>query len=78
MSRVLHISNIAENTSAEEIVTEFGKICPVEVFRFHKEDTSMGFIKFGSKNDAVKALIECHNMMFKGRKLKVSFSKQQS
>ena len=72
MSRTLHISNIPEGTTGEEIVA----LLQSESFNFHKDDPGMGYAKFASKEEAVKAVIECHNKVFKGRKIKVSFSKQ--
>ena len=52
------------------------KIAVVKEFKFHKDEISMGYAKFDTKDDAVKVLVECHNTPFKTRYLKISFAKQ--
>jgi len=72
---VLHLSNIPEGKSEEEIKSIFEKHGTVKQFKFFK-DTKMALIKVDSIEEAIHCLIKTHNhRMSANQHLRVSFSK---
>ena len=74
-SNVLHLSNIPDGKTEEDIVNIFSKHAAVQKFKFFK-DTKMALIQVGSIDDAIHCLIKTHNhRMSANQHLRVSFSK---
>jgi hypothetical protein len=72
---VLHLSNIPEGKTEEEITSIFKKHGNVKQFKFFK-DSKMALIKLDSIEEAISCLIKLHNKpMSSNQHLRVSFSK---
>eukprot|EP01135_Chromosphaera_perkinsii_P010089 Nk52_evm14s2011 gene=Nk52_evmTU14s2011 len=77
----LHLSNISEEVSDDDITQEFSAYGTVTAFRFFPPSATksgskrMALVKMGSVQEAVEALIGMHNHVLFGHELKVSFSK---
>ncbi|XP_065203228.1 polypyrimidine tract-binding protein 2 isoform X3 [Planococcus citri] len=76
-SATLHLSNIPQNVSEEEIKNAFQKNgFEVREFRFFPKDRRMALIQLNSIDDAVAALIKMHDYQLgETSNLRVSFSK---
>eukprot|EP00808_Paulinella_micropora_P012780 g5261.t1 len=74
-SQVLHVSNIAEPTTEEEIRKLFAgdSTIPIKV-QFFKNDRKMAYVRMGSPEEGCMGLIRLHNYKFKERYMRVSFS----
>jgi RNA recognition motif-containing protein len=69
---VLHISNLAEEVTADELRSQFGpKVIAVQFF---KTDRRMAFVRMSSTGEAVNALVRLHNTKIGSKPIKVSFS----
>ena len=77
----LHLSNISEEVTDDDITQEFSAYGTVTAFRFFPASATksgtkrMALVKMGSVQEAVEALIGMHNHVLFGHELKVSFSK---
>jgi len=76
-SKVLHLSNLCDDKEEDfyfEMFREFGFI---KKFTFLKGIEKMALMEMSSIDDAVKILMNFHNLNINGKYLKVSFSKYQ-
>eukprot|EP00456_Euglypha_rotunda_P042777 TRINITY_DN333_c0_g1_i13.p1 TRINITY_DN333_c0_g1~~TRINITY_DN333_c0_g1_i13.p1 ORF type:complete len:472 (-),score=49.18 TRINITY_DN333_c0_g1_i13:24-1439(-) len=69
---VLHVSNLAEDATADGLRGLFGT--KVTAVQFFKTDRRMAFVRLASTADAVAALVRLHNTKVAGKPIKVSFS----
>jgi RNA recognition motif-containing protein len=69
---VLHVSNLADEVSADELRAQFGP--KVVAVQFFKTDRRMAFVRMSSTGEAVNALVKLHNFKLGGKPIKVSFS----
>jgi len=69
---VLHISNLADEITADELREKFG--AKVVAVQFFKTDRRMAFIRMTSISEAVNALVKLHNTKIGGKQIKVTFS----
>jgi len=69
---VLHISNLADEVTADELREKFGP--KVVAVQFFKTDRRMAFIRMTSIAEAVNALVKLHNTKIGGKPIKVTFS----
>ncbi|XKL62526.1 hypothetical protein PGB90_002359 [Kerria lacca] len=76
-SATLHLSNIPQNVSEDELKNSFHKNgFEVRDFRFFPKDRRMALLQLNSIDDAVAALIKMHNYQLgETSHLRVSFSK---
>lgn len=72
---ILHLSNISEEATEDSLTELFSQYGRVDVFRFFRKDRKMAYIRMGSIEDAVCALVELHNYELSPRShLHVSFT----
>jgi polypyrimidine tract-binding protein 1 len=72
----LHLSNISQGTSQEQIQELFTKHGTVNNFKWiSKEGNKMALIELSSLEEAVLALIDLHNYQLNGSYLRVNFAK---
>jgi len=71
-SAVLHLSNLHDRASPQELRDLFGS--KVQAVQFFKTDRRMAFVRMASTADAVMALIRHHATDLGGKTLRVSFS----
>ncbi|ESO02174.1 hypothetical protein HELRODRAFT_94426 [Helobdella robusta] len=75
-SAVLHITNIPQSMTEDELRDLFGKCGHVVGFRFLENEKKMALLKMETIEDAVAALVELHNYQLPGPQyLRVSFTK---
>jgi len=76
--RTLHLSNIPESTTEEEIQEMFTDYGSIANFRFFPKDRRMALIQLGTVEEAVVSLIKLHNRkMNETSHLRVSFAKNE-
>jgi len=74
--RTLHVSNIPESTTEEELVDAFSNAGAVTEFRFFPKDRRMALVTMASTEEAIDALIKMHNYKItESNHLRVSFAK---
>jgi len=74
-SQVLHVSNLHDRASEEELRKLFGaEQSGTPVVQFFKTNRKMAYVKMDSLQDAILALIRLHNNKIQDRYMKVSFS----
>lgn len=72
----LHLSNIAQVTSQDQIQELFSKYGSIMNFKWiNKEGNRMALIELSSLEDSVMALIALHNYQLNGSYLRVNFAK---
>jgi len=72
----LHLSNIAQNTTQEQIQELFSKHGNILNFKWiNKEGNKMALIEMGTLEESVPALIALHNYQLNGSYLRVNFAK---
>jgi RNA recognition motif-containing protein len=74
-SQVLHVANLYEQSSEEELRKLFGqdqRVAPA--VQFFKKDRKMAYVKMDSIQDAVQALMKLHNYKLGDKYMRVSFS----
>lgn len=74
-SQVLHASNIYDSASEDDLrklFAEFSSQSPV--IQFFKKDRKMAYVKLGSVDEAVVALMKLHNTKVGGQFLRLSFT----
>uniref|UniRef100_A0A7S4LP40 RRM domain-containing protein n=1 Tax=Eutreptiella gymnastica TaxID=73025 RepID=A0A7S4LP40_9EUGL len=81
----LHINNIPDGATQEQLVAVFAMFGQLELFKFFSNTNKMGVARFATINDAVSVLVALHGESldaygFVGgqRGLTISFSKSQS
>lgn len=75
--RTLHVSNIPDSATEEELVDAFSEAGTVTDFRFFLKDHRMAFVNMTSTEEAIDALIKMHNYKItESNHLRVSFAKQ--
>merc|ERR1739848_483220 len=75
-NRTLHLSNIPQSFSAEQIEALIAEYGTPSGFQFFPKDHRMATISMADTDEAVRALIGCHNKKLAsaaGAYLKVSF-----
>merc|ERR1711931_358397 len=76
--RTLHLSNIPESVTEEEIQEMFTEHGTIANFRFFPKDRRMALIQLGTVEEAVVSLIKLHNRkMNETSHLRVSFAKNE-
>ncbi|CAF1387678.1 unnamed protein product [Rotaria sordida] len=75
---VLHLSNIPNETSEEEIRNIFSQYGKIKRFKFFEKDRKMALIEMETIEEAIAALINTHNYrLADSMHLRVSFSKSK-
>ncbi|CAF1235573.1 unnamed protein product [Adineta steineri] len=75
---VLHLSNIPNETSEEEIRNIFSQYGTIKRFKFFEKDRKMALIEMETIEEAIAALINTHNYrLADSMHLRVSFSKSK-
>jgi len=74
-SSTLHLSNIADGVTEDELVRPFKQYGEVARFKFFAGTQKMAVIAMASTEEAIDALINMHNHPFNKQHLRVSFSK---
>ncbi|CAF4725731.1 unnamed protein product, partial [Rotaria sp. Silwood1] len=75
---VLHLSNIPNETSEEEIRNIFSQYGKIKRFKFFEKDRKMALIEMETIEEAIVALINTHNYrLADSMHLRVSFSKSK-
>lgn len=78
-NRILHVSNIPETTTEEELIDAFSAAGTVTEFRFFPKDRKMALVTMTSTEEAIDALIKMHNYKItESNHLRVSFAKTRS
>lgn len=78
-SRTLHLSNIPESTSEDELVDAFTETGTVTEFRFFPKDRKMALVTMASTEEAIDALVKMHNYKItESNHLRVSFAKTRT
>lgn len=72
-SCVLHISNLHDNASVQELSQLFSSVGSPEV-QFFATNRKMAYVKMESPEQAATALMHFHNQQLSGRYLRISFS----
>ena len=74
--RILHVSNIPESATSDEIHRAFSSYGPME-FNFFKSDRKMGLVSYRTVDHAIQALMDLHGTLlpgYTGYKLSITFS----
>jgi polypyrimidine tract-binding protein 1 len=75
---VLHLSNIPNETSEDEIRNIFSQYGTIKRFKFFEKDHKMALIEMETIEDAIAALVNTHNYrLADSMHLRVSFSKSK-
>lgn len=74
-SATLHLSNIADGVTEDDLVRLFNRHGEVLRFKFFAGTQKMAVIAMASTEEAINALIHMHNHPFNKHHLRVSFSK---
>lgn len=78
-NRTLHLSNIPESTTEEELIDAFNDVGTVTEFRFFPKDRKMALVTMGSTEEAIDGLIKMHNYKItESNHLRVSFAKTRT
>lgn len=76
--RTLHLSNIPESTTEEDIRELFGKYGTIVNFRFFPKDRRMALIQLECIEESITSLIRVHNhKLSESSHLRVSFAKNE-
>jgi len=76
--RTLHLSNIPESSSEDDIRVLFGEHGTITNFRFFPKDRRMALIQLDNVEDAIVCLIRVHNhKLSESSHLRVSFAKNE-
>ncbi|XP_065070144.1 polypyrimidine tract-binding protein 1-like isoform X1 [Rhopilema esculentum] len=76
--KTLHLSNIPEETTGEELEDLFGSYGAVANFRFFPKDKKMALMQMSSVEEACQALMKFHNFKLSDTNhLRVSFAKNE-
>eukprot|EP00794_Sanderia_malayensis_P008074 gene8074-8938_t len=76
--KTLHLSNIPEQTSEQELEELFGFYGTVISFRFFPKDRKMAFIQMSSVEEACLSLMKLHNhKLSETNHLRISFAKSE-
>jgi len=76
--RTLHLSNIPESTTEEDIRELFGKYGNITNFRFFPKDRRMALIQLENIEESITCLIRVHNhKLSESSHLRVSFAKNE-
>lgn len=76
--KTLHLSNIPEQTSEEELQDIFGSYGSVMAFRFFPKDRKMALIQMASAEQACYSLMKLHNYKLSDTNhLRISFAKTE-
>ncbi|CEL95821.1 unnamed protein product [Vitrella brassicaformis CCMP3155] len=76
-SSSLHLSNLSDNSDESELTDLLSKHGPVESFKFLDPSRRQAIVRFSSVEEAVEALVGLHNVMVKGRPLRIAFAYTQ-
>lgn len=68
----LHLSNLPEGTTEEELMDLFAST-PIQM-RFFGNDNKMAFVTFNTVSEGVHALLSYHNRDLRGRNIRITFS----
>jgi len=68
----LHLSNLPEGTTEEELMDLFAST-PIQI-RFFGNDNKMAFVTFNTVSEGVHALLSYHNHDLRGRNIRIAFS----
>lgn len=72
----LHLSNISESVSADDLTDMFSQFGNVVAFKFFEHNTRMALVQMENQQHAIAALVGLHNHHFEGSSyLRVSFTK---
>ena len=77
-SQTLHLSNIPNSTSEDDIRDAFESCCGIKVaeFKFFPNDRKMALLQLPTVDEAVQCLIKMHNyQLSESNHLRVSFSR---
>lgn len=75
-SATLHLSNIPESVSDDDLKELFKDYGSVSAFKFFQKDKKMALIQMGSIDEAIDALVNLHNYdLGEKHHLRVSFTK---
>ncbi|XP_020631605.1 polypyrimidine tract-binding protein 1-like [Orbicella faveolata] len=78
-NRTLHVSNIPESTTEEELIDAFSAAGTVTEFRFFPKDRKMALVTLTSTEEAIDALVKMHNYKItESNHLRVSFAKTRT
>ncbi|XP_031564300.1 polypyrimidine tract-binding protein 2-like [Actinia tenebrosa] len=78
-SRTLHLSNIPEGVTEEELTAHFSEAGEVTDFRFLPKDHKMAHLTMASPEEAIDALIKMHNYKIsESHHLRVSFARSSN
>ncbi|XP_068725838.1 polypyrimidine tract-binding protein 2-like [Montipora capricornis] len=78
-NRTLHLSNIPETTTEEELVDAFADSGTVTEFRFFPKDRKMALVTMATTEESIDALIKMHNYRITdSNHLRVSFAKTRT
>jgi len=76
--RTLHLSNIPESTTEEDLKDLFTEYGAITNFRFFPKDRRMALMQLGSPEEAILCLIRLHNFKLnESSHLRVSFAKNE-
>jgi len=73
-SQVLHVANLHDDCTEEELRSTFSQNYPVAAVEFFKSTRKMAYVCMQSTDDAVATLIAMHNFPLGGYSIRVSFS----
>jgi RNA recognition motif-containing protein len=76
-SLVLHVANIHDEATAQELTALFGSMQPTAtapVVEFFKTSKAMAYVAMNTAEEAVMALVSLHNYKLRNYPLRVSFS----
>ncbi|EDO26232.1 predicted protein, partial [Nematostella vectensis] len=78
-SRTLHLSNIPESVTEEELTSMFEDCGDVADFRFLPKDRKMAHLSMATTEEAIDALIKMHNYKIsETHHLRVSFARSSN
>lgn len=72
-AQVLHVSNLHDEASVQELTQLFSSVGSPEV-QFFSTNRKMAYVKMESPEQAATALMHFHNQQLQGRYLRISFS----
>lgn len=72
-SPVLYISNISEEATLDDFKAFLGSARTLLV-DFFRNDRKQAYARMVSLGAAIETLVECHNLLYKGRPVRISFS----
>jgi len=76
-SQVLHVANLHDNATEDELRDLFAQQFQVQGVEFFKQTRKQAYVCMSSIGEAVAALIAMHNFNFGGYPIRVSFSHKE-